>query len=224
MPKFSAKFLPTALFSLKNSNATNSGAKSLLLPSPYSIKMAILNQAILVGNDLEVLEQKKSTVFDYIKQAKITYHIESGSCFSVNNSFLKIHKPARSGGGFQQTVAYREYVHISNPIELIFEVTSEEAETYLKEYIFRINYFGKKGCFFQFLEYSNSPQEANVKPFDINEAPVGILQEYDDFDPSVSFEQVNSYSSKKTKRKKEVLVLPLKSTHTSKGYTVYECI
>ena len=47
--KFSAVFQPTTLFSLKDSNSTNSGAKSLFLPSPYAIKMAILNQAITIG-------------------------------------------------------------------------------------------------------------------------------------------------------------------------------
>jgi len=51
--QFSVKYMPTALFSLKDSNATNSGAKALFLPSPYAIKMAILNQAITVGGDLE---------------------------------------------------------------------------------------------------------------------------------------------------------------------------
>ena len=47
--KFSVVYKPTALFSLRDSNSTNSGAKSLFLPSPYAVKMAFLSQAISLG-------------------------------------------------------------------------------------------------------------------------------------------------------------------------------
>jgi len=92
---FSVKYKPTALFSLKDSNSTNSGAKALLLPSPYSIKMAVINQAIVSGGDLEYLEAKGSKLFQFIRDAKISFFIPQETFFSVNNSFLKIAKPVR---------------------------------------------------------------------------------------------------------------------------------
>jgi hypothetical protein len=70
--KFSVVYQPTNLFSLKESNSTNSGAKSLLIPSPYSIKMALFNQAITIDGK-EVFEEKKSKEFAFIKDAKIEY-------------------------------------------------------------------------------------------------------------------------------------------------------
>ncbi len=39
-------YQPTTLFSLKPSWATSTGGKSLLLPSPYAFKMALLDAAI----------------------------------------------------------------------------------------------------------------------------------------------------------------------------------
>ncbi len=220
--QFSVKYMPTALFSLKDSNATNSGAKALFLPSPYAIKMALLNQAIIVGGDLQYLEGKKSLYFSFIRDAKISYFIEENSYFSVNNSFVKILKPAREGGGFGQTVAFREYLYLSSPLEIIFEVKDSTQKEYLQKYLHKINYFGKKGCFFQFVEYSDSPHEANVKPFEAKSGLAGILQEYDDFDEKAIFDNVNNFSSTTTKRRKEILVLPLQILNTSKAFTVYK--
>lgn len=220
---FSVKYLPTNLFSLKDSNSTNSGAKALFLPSPYSIKMAILNQAITIGGDLDKLKMPRSKEFEYIRDAKMSFHVSKGSSFCVNNSFVKIlrQKDIKEGGGYKPTVAFREYIFLSHPLEIVFEVESEESKSYLKQYLHKINYFGKRGCFFQFLEYSDMPNEANVKPFQMNSSLFGVLQEYDDFDKKATFENANNFSSVSAKRKKQVWALPLKKVSSSKSFTNY---
>lgn len=220
--KFSVKYIPTSLFSLKESNSTNSGAKSLLLPSPYSIKMAILNQAITMGGELELLETKNSKVFRYIRDAKIGFYIEDESYFCVNNSFVKILKPAREGGGFGQTVAFREYIYLSNPLEIIFEVENEEQKEYLKKYLHKISYFGKRGCFFQFADYKDEPNDANVIEFSSANISPGIIQEYDDFDSKITFDKVNNFSGSITKRKKHILNVPLIRVNSSKSHSVFQ--
>lgn len=222
--RFSVKYIPTTLFSLKNSGSTNSGAKTLFLPSPYAIKMAILNQAITVGGELTELEKQGSKYFAYVRDAQISFRIDEDAFFSVNNSFVKILKPARDGGGFSQTVAFREYLYLSNPIEIIFSVTSEEQKQYLKRYLHKINYFGKRGCFFQFVEYSDNPPESNINEFNIKNLAVGVLQEYDDFESSVEFDNVNNFSTTRPKRVQKIQVLPLSSINTSKAFTVYKAI
>ena len=235
--KFSVIFRSTSLFSLKSSNATNSGAMSLFLPSPYSIKMAILNQAITVGGDLEKLSIKKSKEFEYIRDAKIEYYIPKGSCFTVNNSFIKIlklkedkrNKKQREEGvefepGFSSTVSFREYVHIHGDVELIFDVKNEEAKSYLKQYLHRINYFGKKGCFFQFINYSDEPSSANVQLFSSENLQIGLIEEYDDFDTKATFENVDNFSSKTTKREKLILTLPIENFSSSKSFSCYRVI
>jgi len=229
--------MPTALFSLKDSNSTNSGAKSLFLPSPYSIKMAILNQAITIGGELYKLNEKGSLNFQFIRNAKISYYLQQKSNFCVNNTFVKIlkikenkssRKDKEAGKefkpGFKSDVSFREYIHITQPIEIIFEVYDESASQYLKKYLHCINYFGKRGCFFQFLEYNDNPAEANVVSFDVKKGLVGILQKYDDFDEKATFEMVNNFSGKATKRKEEILVLPLKMIGSSKSYSKYKAI
>lgn len=222
--RFSVIYKPTSLFSLKSSNATNSGAKSLFLPSPYAIKMAVINQAITVGDELEKLSSNRSKEFGYIRDAQISYHLSESSYFCVNNSFVKILKPAREASGFIQTVAFREYVHISNDIEIIFEVENNEAKDFLKKYLFRINYFGKKGCFFQFVKFNDQPSSPNVSKFNAEELKPGIIEEYDDFDSKVNFENVDNFSSNSTKREKLILTLPLENIGSSKSFSCYKVI
>ena len=41
-----ARYAPTALFSLKPAAATSSGGKTLICPTPFSIKMALLDAAL----------------------------------------------------------------------------------------------------------------------------------------------------------------------------------
>lgn len=213
--KFSAIYKPTALFSLRDSNSTSSGAKSLFLPSPYAIKMAFLNQAISSGGE-DFNENKKH--FEIIRDAGISYNIKGNFC--VNNCFVKIQKQ-RDSDPFKPTVSFREYVFLDSDLEIIFEVSKNEDIAFLKQYLHRINYFGKRGCFFQFVKYNDEPNESNVKIFDVKEIAFGILQEYDDFDKKLTFENVNSFSDANTTRKKNILVLPLSSVSSSKSYTNY---
>ena len=205
--KFSAIYKPTALFSLRDSNSTSSGSKSLFLPSPYAIKMAFLSQAISLGDE-EFYKNKKH--FEIIRDAIISYNIKGNFC--VNNCFVKIQKQ-RDNDPFKPTVSFREYLYLDSDLEIVFEVKDEEDILFLKQYLHRINYFGKRGSFFQFIRYN-----------DVKNMSFGVLQEYDDFDKKLKFENVNSFSDAKTTRSKSVLVLPLSSVSSSKSYTNYLCI
>lgn len=222
--KFSAVFQPTTLFSLKDSNSTNSGAKSLFLPSPYAIRMAILNQAItLSGVDFET-GKGKNEWFKIVRDADIEFFIKGNFC--VNNCFVKILKPSRSRPGeVQETVSFREYIYISEPIEIIFTTQNVEQKVFLQTYLHKINYFGKRGCFFQFIEYKEKPSISNVHYFDGNYLNAGTLQEYDDFNDKLTFEHVNNYGGKTSvKREKRILLLPLTRTNSSKSYTIYKVV
>lgn len=213
--KFSVIYQPTNLFSLKDSNSTNSGAKTLLIPSPYSIKMALFNQAITIDG-LEVFTNgKENKEFDFIKSAKIGYRIAGSFC--VNNCFVTIQ--SLRDGKYRGKPSFREYVYISEKIEIIFEVSSEETKNYLQKYLHRINYFGKRGCFFQFVEYLDKPNEQNVHEFDVSNFAPGILQEFDDITSNAQFKHVNNFDTSYALREKRVLVIPVNRRNSSKSYT-----
>jgi hypothetical protein len=218
--KFSVIYKPTNLFSLKESNSTNSGAKSLLIPSPYAIKMALFNQAITI-DDKTLFEDNKSKEFAFIRDAQITYHV-SGS-FCVNNCFVTIQSYRNERKEFIGKPSFREYIYISDNIEIIFDVKNEETKQYLQKYLHRINYFGKRGCFFQFVEYRDNPNEPNVKEFDVSDFTPGILQEYDDISSKAQFKNVDNFNSASAQRAKKILVIPVKNENSSKSYTHFRC-
>jgi len=216
--KFSVIYQPTNLFSLKESNSTNSGAKSLLVPSPYSIKMALFNQAITIDGK-DIFEDKKSKEFAFVKDAGIEYRV-SGS-FCVNNCFVTIQ--SLRDGTYRGKPSFREYIYLSDNIEIIFDVKSEEAKQYLQKYLYRINYFGKRGCFFQFVGYRDNPGDPNVKEFNVSDFSPGILQELDDISPKADFRNVDNFDPASAKRDKKILVIPVKNVNSSKSYTHFRC-
>lgn len=217
--KFSVIYKPTNLFSLKESNSTNSGAKSLFIPSPYSIKMALFNQAITIDGK-DIFEVKKSKEFAFIKDAKIEYRVLGSFC--VNNCFVTIQSLRE--GRFRGKPSFREYIYLSDPIELIFSVKNVESKQYLQKYLHRINFFGKRGCFFQFVGYSNNPGVPNVKEFDASDFSPGILQEFDDISPAAEFKNVDNFDSANAKRDNLILVIPVKNINSSKSYTHYRVL
>ncbi len=218
--KFSAIYQPTNLFSLKESNSTNSGAKSLLIPSPYSIKMALFNQAITIDGPEVFKDEKKSKEFAFIKDAQITYRLTGSFC--VNNCFVTIQ--SLRDGTYRGKPSFREYIYLSDSIEIIFDVNDDEAKQYLQKYLHRINYFGKRGCFFQFVDYLDNPSEANVKKFESSNFTPGILQEYDDISVKAQFKNVDNYDSAGAKRDKQIFVIPVENINSSKSYTHFRCV
>ncbi len=217
--KFSVIYQPTNLFSLKESNSTNSGAKSLLIPSPYSIKMALFNQAITVDGPERLKDDKKSNEFAFIKDAKIEYRVLGSFC--VNNCFVTIQ--SLRDGTYRGKPSFREYIYLSENIEIIFDVKTEEAKQYLQKYLHRINYFGKRGCFFQFVGYRDNPGEPNVKEFDVSDFTPGILQEFDDISSKALFKNVDNFDSASAQREKRILVIPVRNINSSKSYTHFRC-
>jgi len=75
--------------------------------------------------------------------------------------------------------------------------------------------------FLPVLRFSDNPPEANVKPFDVKNGVAGVLQSYDDFDEKATFDSVNNYSVANSKRKKQILVLPLSIESSSKNFTQF---
>ena len=58
--------------------------------------------------------------------------------------------------------------------------------------------------------------------FSKDKLSAGILQEYDDFDNNFEFDNVNSYSNARVRRKKEIFLLPLERVNSSKSYTHFQ--
>ncbi len=229
---------PVTMFSLKAAAATSTGGKSLLLPTPFSFKMALLNTVI----QLEGIDAG-TRLWPAIRDGKIA--IRGPDQIAVNNTFTKILKPSRvqplpdpATGILQimgRSIGFREYVQWHGKTWIAFEPSNESDEDWAL-WTTNIHYLGKRGGFIQptgefeikeelsleFTLLGDSGQQNDRFSLD------GTLQVMDDCGSNLSFDEVNIYSSKTmrlgTHRILRPVILPYRMARSSRGYTLYERI
>lgn len=226
-----AVYEPTTLFSLKPSWATSSGAKSLLLPTPYAVKMALLDAALRVDG----LSQARAA-WPWLRDLGLAVHLPEQ--IVVTNLFAKIlkqrRKPAEPGsadaGPYQKTIAYREYVFHSGPITLAVglpdDARADARQAQLLRWLLNINYLGKRGSLVQ-LRLPPVILEALPDHVLLTASPTyftlfGLAQQIDDCDEQMTFEQADIYASKRPKRLVRTVVLPYRLARSSRSYSLYE--
>ena len=215
-------YQPTSLFSLKLSSSTNSAGKSLPCPSPYSVKMALLN-TIITYDSIETAYE----YFDLIRDLELSFLLPES--FIVNNCMVrilkdndKVPKKSKAIEPFKSTVAFREYVYLDGEIKIAVNITDilDDEVKFLRKWFVNINYFGKRGCFFQFygIEKKEILPDKYVKVLD-KSFPPGIMFPMDDVDEKAEFKNMNNFDFKtKAKRNESIYIFPYKQIETNKTY------
>ncbi len=224
-----ATYQPTSLFSLKDSRATNSGGKSLLCPSPYTVKMALFDLTMKYYG-----KEKLTKVFQDIKDMEI--HFRMSNNIVTNNCFVKIQKEPHSETKkknptltFQPTVAFREYLFLDSPIKIAMKLSGDAKDNgfddFLGNLLRRISYFGKRGCFFQFLSHN----QVDDLPLDFSRtsgkgSPLFManqILDLDDFDEKAKWENANIYSKEKSGRIQKRYILPYRRAKSNRNFTLW---
>lgn len=228
-----AVYEPTTLFSLKPSWATSSGAKSLLLPTPYAVKMALLDAALRVDG----LTQARSA-WPWLRNLGLAVRLPEQ--IVVTNLFIKILKVRRTpvepgsvdAGPYQKTIAYREYVFHSGTLAIAVGLPQDARfgvrQAQLVRWLLNVNYLGKRGGLVQLRQ---PPQDlttlSDSDHIVLTETPThfplfGLAQQVDDCDEQMTFEQVDIYDSKRPKRLVRTVVLPYRLIRSSRSYSLYQ--
>jgi hypothetical protein len=227
-----AEYEAATLFSLKLSSATASGGKTLLVPTPFAIKMALLDAACRV---MGVTEAER--LWPQMRDLQVA--IRPAAATVVTNLFQKVLKPNRNppppgspdAGPFQRTIAYREYAQLFGALGLALGWQADQPITWLDTLLINVNYLGKRGSFMQL---TKAPERAAELPDDFVVATVdqvdyklgGTLQLLDDCTSTLSFARANIYSDEKIRMGKERvlrnIVLPCRLTRSSKSFSLYE--
>lgn len=230
-----ARYEASALFSLKPSTATSSGGRTLLAPSPYAIKMALIDAACrtLGVSAGEVL-------WPSIRDAGIA--LQPAHSVVVSNTFQRIIKPARTDikksneseesgpqDVFQRTIGYREYAQMAGEFCLALKTDDEQA--IVASLFGHISYLGKRGGFVQWLGMPPAQAELDQSFVLLTEAQnqfsaVGVIQAMDDCGQSLTFDKANVYSDKRITLGKDRIhrniVLPYRLMRSTRAYSVYE--
>lgn len=222
-----AEYQPVTLFSFRSGTSTSSGAKTLFSPTPFAIRTALLDAAIRTCG----IEDGRAA-FNWIKEIRIALRLPERVV--VTNLFTKVLKPPKekeSEKSMDRSIAFREYAYLDGNLVLAFETTKERVNE-LSFLLAQVNYFGKRGSFFQLLR---SPELMDALPGDfmlMDEDSTfvlgGIIQVMDDWGDSMTFAKVNIYSGEKIKLGKDRLqkpvVLPYRLVRSSKSFSYYEKI
>jgi len=126
MSWISVRYHPASFFSLRPAQATASGGQTLLVPTGFAIKMALLNASIQTAGLVEGERR-----FAAIRDLRIALRLPPS--ITTLKSFAKIRRPAEFKKAsereekierlsenkqypFQSTIAYREFVQLGDPL------------------------------------------------------------------------------------------------------------
>ncbi len=223
-----ARYAPVALFSLKASFATSSVGISLVVPTPYAIKLALVDAAFRAGDPEsgceELLRRLVPVPVRVAPPEAVTTH-----------TFCKVRQEPKRPTELQpyiSNVAYREFVHHQGEWRWAFGVGAEpwlvERLLHLLPYI---RYIGKRGSFVQFLgvERCEALDETFTTPMDPARSLLLPQRSHvvplDDLGPEASLEVLSSFSSQKPKRDRHRVfretIIPLGRARSGAGFTEY---
>jgi hypothetical protein len=239
-----ARYHPISLFSLRPHHATTSGGKTLITPTAYAIKMALLNAAIQTAG----LEEGKRR-FSVIRDLKIAISLPDE--LVVIKSFAKVLREAEFKGKatereaweaeqrdkqkypFAPTIAYRELVQFGGPLQIALTTPDDDPPSWLADAFIAVNYLGKRGSFMQIAGQPEMHQELSDSFIEITQDSIsfainGTMQMLDDCGAAMTFAHADIYDSKRiTLGKERVIrhvVLPYRLVRSSRGYSLYERI
>jgi hypothetical protein len=172
------EYQPVSIFSLRPAQVTASGGKSLLTPTGFSLKMALLNASIQTGGleegkrrfpvirDLQIalgLPEHITAIKSFAKVRRL-YQEKAGRAQGETEEAFEQRKQSRIGDliekgayPFQPTIAYREFVQFGDPlappqdniVRIACAYPSGATPAWVGDALLAINYLGKRGGFFQ---------------------------------------------------------------------------
>jgi hypothetical protein len=221
-------------------HAMSKGGKTLVVPTPYSVKMALLDACFRCFSSEAALGWARK-VFDCLKRREI--RVRPPKHCVVNNTFIKVldwsDKPV--SGPFRNTIVYREFAFFGgDDFFLAIEAAglSDEDQFVLKQLFAHINGLGKRGGFWQFV---GSERIEGELPFGFTvprpeatfeqTARYAVTQALDDFGNSLctaadGFERVSTYGAGTVRLGEQRILtataIPYRRRSASRHFTWYE--
>lgn len=218
------QYEPVATFELRPSNTTKTGGKTLICPTPYAIKMALMDRFIRVmGYDAGVGR------FPNVRD--LTVYLRPPHTIAVNRTFQKILRPGKKGRIWTETIAMREFCVPAGPLDIVLRLPDDAPAEFADELTAMaasINYFGQRGSFFQWVEATPAtPDDFDVGYVDASQPPAGLkmgfLQRMDDMQPEATFDDVSTFNRRANgARMSYNVVFPYVLVHTAASHTIWQ--
>jgi hypothetical protein len=225
-----ARYVPTALFALKLSAATSAVGKTLLVPTMYAIKMALVDAAFRAGYPDATCAAVLAALVG------VDVRIAPTERAVVTHTFLKIRQEPKTPSPdrpYIASVAYREVVHAAGEWRWAFDLAAldDQAVEWLIELLPHVAWIGKRGSFVQFLGLGRERDLSTA--FTQPRAENGFLMpshwhvaDLDDFGPEATLEVLSSYSASRAQRDRHrqfvQTIVPLGLVNVGPGFSEYE--
>jgi hypothetical protein len=225
-----ADYEPTALFSLKISLATSTVGKTLVVPTPYAIKMALVDAAFRCRYpEADCAALLKSLI-------PLALRISPGSTALVTHTFVKVRQESRDSDPlrpYTSTIAYREISFHGDSWQWAFDLAAgdDALAQWLVGLLPHISSVGKRGSFIQFRGLSRRLELGNnfTQPIQMTAAwsppPRAHVVPLDDFGPEADLETLSSFTTKRPKRDKHRrfvdTIVPIGIVNSGPGFTEY---
>lgn len=227
------EYVPVSLFSLKSSRATSAVGISLLVPTPYAVKMAFVDAAFRAGfPDSECARLLDSLVGVEVRISPPAHAV-------VNHTYVKIRQEPHSQRReplrpYIPNVAYRELVFFRGRWRWAFDLRglSDDVVRMLTACGPYINYVGRRGSFIQYVGTYCLDELGVEFTQPTNGTPGWVLPprahvvDLDDFGPEARFEVLNSYSPTSARAGRHRVfartVVPLGLVRTGPGFGEYQ--
>ena len=201
------QFAPVSLFALKPSRATSTAGKTLLIPTPYAVKMGILDVSLR-----HALTDSPGDLVRTLSKADLRIGVPEHAC--VTGTIQRIRQQTRDEDRkkdpdlppYRANIAMRECLHHQGTLRVAFDERSctSELVALLMAAAPAINYFGKRGGFFQYLGASRQDSLDLTFTQPVSDPGHGEFRGHrailDDFGPSATFAALNSFSATKIER------------------------
>lgn len=196
-----AEFEATSLFALKISIATSTVGQTLILPTPYAIKMALVDAGFRAGwSDDDCASLLKRLV-------GLDVRIAPTPAAVVTQTIGKVRQ--ERDGQYHSAVEYREVAHLQGPMLWAFDLADadEAMAGRLSELLVHINYIGRRGSFIRLIRTYGTDTLGPEFTCPLSEtgaswAPPARahLVPLDDFGPDANLETLSSFSREKAER------------------------
>lgn len=225
-----ASFAPVSLFSLKMSQATSSVGRTLVVPTPYAIKMACVDAAFRAGwpdGDCAAFLERL---------VGVEVRIRPPAAAVVTHTIVKIRQEPKTRSPelpYISSVAYRELVHHSGRWQWAFDLAAgdDRLAEGLAATLPHVRSVGKRGSFVQFLGFTRLETVGDDytvpvvagEGFRIGDA--WHVQQLDDFGPEATLARLSTFSGERARRGADrsftTTVIPLGLVRSGPGFSEY---
>jgi hypothetical protein len=227
------RYSPAALFSLKMSRATSTAGQTLLVPTPYAVKMAFLDAALCHGLNDDPEALVRTLVRARLRIGVPNHACVTGTIQSVRQERSQADLKRNPGLPLHRaSIAMREFVHYQGDLRLAFDLETcpSALVVLLLQTAPAIRSLGRRGSFMQYLGWtrlaeldSTFTQPVETRGDDV--AVLGQVATLDDFGPQASWDALNSFSPSEVKRdahrKFVETTVPLAQYNTGPGFVHY---